>query len=432
MPPPGGVRNLLRSLRHRNYRLFVAGQSVSLVGTWITRVATGWLVYRLTGSELLLGVVGFSGQIAMLVLSPMAGVIIDRYDRHKVMIWTQVLSLVQSGVLAVLTLSGVITVTHIIVLQLLQGVINSFDTPARQAFVVQMVDDRADLSNAIALNSTMVNGSRIAGPAIGGLIIAAVGEGWCFAVDSLSYAAVIWSLLAMRVAPVERAAHPVPLGEAFRTGFRYISEFAPVRAALTLVSLVSLFGMPYVVLMPAVASRVLGGTASTLGVLMAASGVGAVGGALYLASRTSVVGLGRHMALGTLTFGAALVAFALSRHLALSLAIQVVAGAGFMIALAATNTVIQTLVPEDLRGRVMAFYATAFLGMAPVGSLAAGMVAERAGTTNTILGGGAVCAAAGLWFLRALPELRAIVRPIYVERGILTVPVPPVEGQPEK
>ncbi|MGE3274147.1 MAG: MFS transporter [Vicinamibacterales bacterium] len=424
------MQSLLRSLRHRNFRLFVAGQSVSLVGTWITRVATGWLVYRLTGSELLLGVVGFAGQIPMLVLSPLAGVLIDRRDRHQVLIWTQVLSVGQSAALAVLTLSGVITVTHVILLQLLQGVINSFDTPARQAFVVQMVEDRADLSNAIALNSTMVNGSRIVGPAIGGAIIAAVGEGWCFFVDAVSYAAVIASLLAMRVPKVNPPEEVVPLREAFRAGFQYISGFLPVRAALTLVAITSVFGMPYVVLMPAVAKEVLGGTANTLGLLMAASGAGAVGGALYLASRTTVVGLGRHMAIGTLVFGSALAAFGLSRDLMLSLALLPAIGAGFMIALAATNTVVQTLVPEELRGRVMAFYATAFLGMAPIGSLLAGVVADRIGTAPTIVGGGICCALAGLWFFRALPELRAIVRPIYIERGILTMPAPqPVEGQ---
>jgi MFS family permease len=417
MPP-----SLTRALRHRNYRLFFSGQFVSLIGTWITRIATSWLVYRLTGSALLLGVVGFCGQIPTLLVAPFAGVLVDRWDRHRILVVTQVLSMLQSAALAALTFAHVITVADILILQVAQGLINAFDTPARQAFVVQMVEDRADLPNAIALNSTMVNGSRIIGPSIGGVIIAAAGEGWCFAIDAVSYLAVIASLLLMHVAHRAYSTPETRVLEELRTGFRYVTESAPIRSALTLLALVSTMGMPYTVLMPAIASRVLHGGAHTLGFLMTASGLGAVAGALYLASRSTVVGLGRVIVIATLAFGAGLVAFSLSHLLWLSLLILPVVGAGFMVEMASTNTILQTIVEERLRGRVMAFYTMAFLGTAPIGSLLAGVVADRIGPTATILFGGVACVAGGLWFATRLPALRKVVRPIYIERGIITVP----------
>ena len=411
--------HLTRALQHRNYRLFFGGQSISLVGTWITRIATSWLVYRLTGSVLLLGIVGFCGQIPTLLLAPFAGVLIDRWNRHQILMVTQVLSLLQSVALAVLTLAGVITVRHVLILQIVQGIINAFDTPARQAFVVEMVEDRADLPNAIALNSSMVNASRIVGPSIGGIIIAAVWEGWCFAIDALSYLAVLGSLAAMRLEPREIARRSTRMGEELATGFRYVTRFVPVRSALLLLSLVSIMGMPYTVLMPAISTNVLHGGPNTLGFLMTASGVGALAGALYLASRRSVLGLGRAMAVASTTFGAGLVAFSFSRHLWLSLLLLPLVGAGMMITMAATNTVIQTLVREELRGRVMAFYTMAFLGTAPIGSLIAGVAADRIGPQRTIMFGGLSCIVAGVWFALSLPRLRELVRPIYVERGIL-------------
>jgi MFS family permease len=417
--PASRERRLTRALSSRNYRLFFGGQSVSLVGTWITRVATSWLVYRLTGSALLLGIVGFAGQIPTLLLAPFAGVLVDRWSRHHILVVTQALSLVQSAALAGLTLGGVITVTHVLLLQVAQGIINAFDTPARQAFVSEMVEDRADLPNAIALNSSMVNASRIIGPSIGGVIIAAVGEGWCFAVDAVSYVAVIGSLLAMRVVAQPRRPATGRLREELATGYRYVTGFVPVRSALLLLSLVSIMGMPYTVLMPAISAKVLHGGPNTLGILMTASGAGALGGALYLASRRSVLGLGRAMAVAACTFGAGLVAFALSRTLWLSLLLLPVVGAGMMITMASTNTIIQTVVQEELRGRVMAFYTMAFLGTAPIGSLLAGVAADRIGAPRTILFGGVACIAAGAWFGSRLPRLRELVRPIYVERGIL-------------
>ena len=415
-----GRPSLLRALRHRNYRLFFAGQSLSLVGTWVTRIATGWLIYRLTGSSLLLGVVGFCGQIPTLFLAPVAGVFVDRWDRHRVLIATQVLSMLQSLALAVLALAGIITVAEVLVLQLFQGVINAFDTPARQAFVVSMIEDRADLGNAIALNSSMVNASRILGPSIGGVLIAAVGEGWCFLLDAVSYLAVIASLRAMHVVPTAAAGRPATrVWEELRTGFRYVSGFVPIRTVLLLLALVSMMGMPYTVLMPAVAVKLLHGGPNTLGWLMTASGVGALGGAVYLASRASVLGLGRAIAVATTVFGAGLVGFGLSRALWLSLLILPVIGAGFMVSLAATNTIVQTITEEHLRGRVMAFYAMAFLGTAPLGSLLAGVLAERLGEPMTIMLGGFACILGAAWFASRLPRVRELVRPIYLRQGIV-------------
>ena len=417
-----GRPSLLRALRHRNYRLFFAGQTLSLVGTWITRIATGWLIYRLTGSALLLGVVGFCGQIPTLFLAPVAGVFVDRWDRRRVLIVTQVGSMLQSLALAVLALAGIITVGEVLVLQVCQGVINAFDTPARQAFVVTMIEDRADLSNAIALNSLMVNASRILGPSIGGVLIAAVGEGWCFLVDAISYLAVIASLLAMRVPRDVRGPTETRVMEELRTGLRYVTGFAPIRTVLILLALVSTMGMPYTVLMPAVATKLLHGGPHTLGLLMTASGVGALCGAFYLASRATIVGLGRVIAFASALFGAGLIAFGLSRALWLSLLILPVIGAGFMVSLAATNTIIQTITEEHLRGRVMAFYAMAFLGTAPLGSLLAGVLADRLGEPVTIMLGGGACLLGAAWFWSRLPGLRELIRPIYVRQGVIVAP----------
>jgi MFS family permease len=419
---------MLRALRHRNYRLFFAGQSLSLVGTWITRIATSWLVYRLTGSALLLGIVGFCGQIPTLFLAPVAGVFVDRWDRHRVLVVTQVLSMLQSLALAVLALAGIITVGEVLALQVFQGVINAFDTPARQAFVVSMIEDRRDLANAIALNSSMVNASRILGPSIGGVLIAAVGEGWCFLADAISYLAVIASLLAMRVEREERRPGATRLIEELTTGFRYVTGFVPIRTVLLLLAVVSTMGMPYTVLMPAVAAKLLHGGPHTLGWLMTASGVGALAGAFFLAARPSVLGLGRVIATASGTFGAGLIALGLSRALWLSLLILPLIGAGFMVSLAGSNTIIQTLTEEHLRGRVMAFYTMAFLGTAPLGSLLAGVLADRIGEPATIAAGGVVCILGAGWFASRLPRLRELVRPIYIERGILA---PPVEESAE-
>jgi len=418
MPDEKGPR-LLRALQHRNYRLFFAGQSVSLVGTWITRVATSWLVYRLTGSALLLGVVGFCGQIPTLLLSPVAGVLVDRHDRHRILVITQVLSSLQSLALAVLALPGVITVWEILALQLVQGAINAFDTPARQSFLIDMIEDRSHLPNAIALNSTMVNGSRIIGPSIGGIVIAAVGEGWCFMIDAISYLAVIASLLAMHVAEKPPRTTGTRVAEELREGFQYVWGSVPIRTALLLLALVATMGMPYTVLMPAIASGILRGGPHTLGFLMTSSGLGALAGALYLASRNTVLGLGRAMVVATTAFGVGLIAFSLSHAVWLSLLLLPIVGGGMMVETASTNTILQTIVDEQMRGRVMSFYTMAFLGTAPLGSLIAGVLADRIGAPSTILLGGVACVGAGIWFAFRLPSIRAMLRPIYVQKGIL-------------
>ena len=422
MPTTTGTR-LTRSLQHRNFRLFFGGQSISLVGTWITRVATSWLIYRLTGSELLLGLAGFCGQIPTLLIAPFAGVLVDRMDRRRMLVITQAASLAQSALLAALTLSGQITVTQIVVLQVLQGIINAFDTPARQAFVSEMIEDRRDLPNAIALNSSMVNGSRIIGPSVGGLLIAGVGEGWCFAIDAVSYLGVIASLMAMRITPRPRhGATEIRVLDELAFGWRYIVGSVPIRTALLLVAIVSTAGTPYSVLMPAIAVQELAGGPNTLGILMAASGVGALSAALYLASRESVLGLGRVIMYATLVFGAALIGFSRASSIGVACVLLAFVGAGFMMQLAATNTVLQTIVEERLRGRVMSFYTMAFFGTVPIGSLIGGAVAERVGAPLTVALSGVVCLAAGGWFAWRLPAIRALVRPVYRELGILTVP----------
>jgi len=395
-----------RALRHRNYRLFYGGQSISLIGTWLTRVATGWLVYRLTDDALVLGLAAFAGQIPTFVLAPFAGVLIDRWNRHRVLVVTQVCSLVQSALLAWFALRGTIDVPHVIVLNVMQGLINAFDTPARQVFVVEMIEDRADLANAIALNSSMVNAAGLIGPSVAGVLIAAVGEGWCFAIDAASYLAVLASLLAMRVTPRPRPAVQRELLDDLNEGARYVAGHAAIRSLLLLLAIVSLMGMPYLVLMPMIATDVFGGGADTNGFLMSASGVGALAGAVYLARRGTVRGLGTVIALAAAGFGAGLIVFSRSTSLWLALPVLVVTGFAMIAHMAATNTVIQTLVDEDKRGRVMSFYTMAFFGTRPFGSLIAGGLAASMGAPATLLIGGATCVLAAIGFARALPAIR--------------------------
>jgi MFS family permease len=415
-----------RALRSRNYRLFFAGQLVSLIGTWMTRIAMSWLVYRLTGSAALLGIVGFAGQIPAFFLGPIAGVWIDRWDRHRTVIWTQVLSMVQSLALAYLALAHIITVWEIVALALMQGLVNAIDMPARQSFVIEMVDHREDLGNAIALNSSMVNGARLLGPAIAGVVVAAVGEGYCFLADGLSYIAVIVSLLMMHVAAQPLREHGRAVLPELKEGWRYVTGSVPIRSILMNLSLVSLFGVPYATLMPIFASVVLKGGPHTLGFLMASSGVGALIGALSLAARKSVVGLGRRIVITTALFGAALIAFSFSRNLWISMIALPVAGFGMMQQMASSNTILQTIVEDEKRGRVMAFYSMAFQGMAPFGSLLAGSLAAKVGAPLTVSISGAACLLGSLWFASRLPEIRTIVRPIYTRLGII-----PMQESPE-
>jgi len=412
-----------RALRHRNFRLFFAGQSISLIGTWMTRIATAWLVYRLTKSAWLLGTVSFAGQIPTFLVAPFAGVWVDRLDRRQVLVWTQVLSMVQSLALAVLTFSGRINIAWILALSVMQGFINAFDMPGRQAFMVQMVGNRDDLGNAIAINSSMVNMARLVGPSLAGVVIAASNEAWCFLIDGISYLAVIASLLAMQIhAPAIRRKAASTFTE-LKEGWSYVSGFVPIRTILLLFAVVSLMGMPFVVLMPIFAAKVLHGGPHTLGFLMGAMGVGALISALSLAARKNVRGLIRMIPLAAAVFGLGLIGFGLSRTFWLSMVTVLIAGMGMMQGMAASNTIIQTLVSEDKRGRVMSYYTMAFVGMAPFGSLLAGFMASAVGAPLTVMVNGSVVLLGAGWFFTQLPALRRTVRPIYQEMGI--IPTPP-------
>ena len=414
-----GLKFLVRALRHRNYRLFFGGQGISLIGTWMTRVATGWLVYRLTDSAFLLGVVSFAGQIPSLVLSPLAGVLVDRWNRHRVLVITQILAMIQSMLLAILAISGIINVWHVIFLNLFQGFINSFDMPARQSFVIEMVEDKNDLSNAIALNSSMFNGARLIGPSLAGIIIALVGEGFCFLADGVSYIAVIVALLMMRIKPREISKKNGEIIHGLKEGFNYAFGFSPIKAILYLISLMSIVGFPYLVLMPVFARDILHGGPNTMGFLMAAVGLGALSGAVYMASRKTVLGLGNVLAIASTIFGVGIILFSLSRNFYLSLSILLFTGFGMMVQMASANTILQTIVDDDKRGRVMAFYAMAFAGMTPIGSLFAGTLASRIGAPATNIIGGSLCIIGAFIFARNLPKLRELVRPIYIKHGIL-------------
>ena len=403
----------LRSLRHRNYRLFFFGQLISLCGTWMQSVAQSWLAYRLTGSAALLGVVGFAGQIPALLFSPAGGLAADRMDRRKLLVATQVASMLLAFALAALTLSHRITVPWILTFAAALGVVNAFDIPTRQAFAVDMVG-RDDLVNAIALNSSIFNGARVVGPAIAGIVVAKIGEGWCFFANAVSYFAVIAGLLAMRLARRQSAgAHP-PAWKSLVEGLHYVSHHRPIRALLLLLGLVSLTGMPYAVLMPVFAQEILGGGAQTLGYLMGATGLGALLGALVLAARKSIRGLGAFVAFSAGGLGVALAAFAYSKSFWLSAALLVPVGFCMMSEMASSNTLIQSLIPDAVRGRVMSLYAMMFMGMAPLGALTAGTLAAHIGAPATVAAGGAVCAVGALVFARFLPSLRADAREMIV------------------
>jgi MFS family permease len=415
------ISHAWRALRHHNFQLFFAGQSISLIGTWMTRLATTWLVYRLTHSALLLGIVTFAGQIVSFALGPFAGVWVERLNRRKLLIWTQAAAAIQSLAMAALTLAHVITLWEIIVLTALQGLINAFDMPARQSFLIQMIEDRNDLGNAIAINSSMVNGARLIGPAIAGLLIGAVGEGWCFLIDGVSYFAVIASLLMMRIKLLDVRRSASSMLEQVREGWDYVRTFRPIRTILLLFSLLCVMGYPFAVLLPVYVVQVLHGGAATLGWLSGASGIGALVSAISLALRKSIVGLTRMLQIAAAMLGAALVLFGLSRTLWVSLVLMAFVGFGLMQSAAVSNTIVQSLVPEDKRARVMSYYTMAFFGAAPFGSLLAGALAHRMGAPNTLIFTGASCLLGSLWFTLELPKIRAVMRPIYREMGLLPV-----------
>jgi len=413
------AKTVFRSLQYRNYRLFFSGQTLSLIGTWMQRIALPWIVYQMTGSVFLLGLVGFLGQIPTFLLAPFAGVLTDRWSRYRVLIVTQVLAMIQAGILAWLSLSGLLEIWHIIVLNIALGCINAFDVPARHSFVIDMVEKKEDLGNAIALNSMMFNGSRLIGPTVAGIILASTGEGICFLINAVSYVFVIISLLYMRVAVKPRTDKEKHILKELKEGLDYTFGFAPIRHLILLLGLISLMGMSYTVLMPVFAKEILQGGSHTYGFLMGAAGSGALLGALYLASRETVLTLGRIIPAAAALFGTGLIVLSFSSNLPLSIVLMVFIGLGAMMHAAASNTIIQTITEDDKRGRVMSFYTMAIMGTAPFGSLLAGWLAKIANTETAIFIGGLSCLIGALAFYRKLPELKKNVRPVYVKMGII-------------
>lgn len=394
----GRLRVTLRAFRHRNYRLYFAGQAVSLTGAWMQQIAMSWLVYRLTGSALLLGVVSFSGQIAHLLVTPFAGVLADRFSRHRILVIMQTLAMIQAAALAFITLSGLVAVWHLVVLSLMLGIVNATEMPVRQSFIIELVDDREGLANAIALNSALFNGTRMIGPSIAGVVIAFTGEGWCFLINAGSFLAVIAALLAMRIAPARRDNGDRSVLERLGEGFGYVTRSIPIRSILLLMALISFVGLPYIILMPVFTSAVLGGGPETLGFLMGAAGMGAFSGALLLATRPSSAGLGEFIGRSTLLFSLALVAVSFVRSVLPALPLFFLTGFGMISAMASCNTVLQSIVDDDKRGRVMSFFSMAMMGFAPFGNLLAGAVADRVGSPVTIMTGGILCAIGALVF----------------------------------
>jgi MFS family permease len=409
-----------RTLRYRNFRLFFIGNGISLVGTWMQQIATSWLVYRLTGSSLLLGLVAFAGLFPGFILTPVAGVLSDKWNKHHILVITQILSMLQALALALLAFTGLVTVGHIIFLSVLLGLVSAFDITTRQSFVIELIEKREDLGNAIALNSALFNGARLVGPSLAGIMIALTGEGLCFLINALSYLAAIATLLLIKIKPVKKENGSADIVQGFKDGFRYAFGFLPMRAVLLLLALVSFVGMPYTVLMPVFAKDILQGGPHTFGFLTAASGGGALIGAFFLASRRTILGMGKLIPAAAGLFGLCLVFFSLSKSLWLSLLLLLFTGFGMMVQLALSNTIIQTIVEDDMRGRVMSFFSMAFMGTAPLGSLFAGGSADLIGAPRTLILCGLFCILGALIYARKIPMLRAMVHPIYVKKGIIS------------
>lgn len=410
------VRQVFRALQYRNYRLFFTGQSISLVGTWMQQVAMIWLVYRLTNSALLLGVVGFVGQIPNFILTPLAGVISDRYNRHRILIITQILAMLQAVILSILVLSHTIEVWQILVLSSFQGLINAFDMPVRQAFTIEMIEKKEDLGNAIALNSSMVNIARLVGPSLAGIIIAVLGEGLCFLLNAVSYIAVIISLLAMKITLRDIPPSYNDVGQDLKEGFVYAVHFTPIKAILILLGLISLMGVPYQVLMPVFVRNIFHGGPKTLGFLMGVAGTGALAGGVYLAGKKSIAGLGRIIPQATFIFGVGIMLFSQSKVLWFSTIIVGIVGFALMIQMAASNTILQTIVEEDKRGRIMSFYTMSFMGTAPFGSLLAGTLAHKIGAPQALMLGGFCCIIGAFMFMKKLPLIKEEIQPIGIEK----------------
>ncbi|MFA6873176.1 MAG: MFS transporter [Bacteroidaceae bacterium] len=412
-------KNIFRSLKYKNYRLFFSGQSVSLIGTWIQRIAVPWLVYRMTGSVFLLGLVGFVGQIPTFLLAPFTGVLTDRWNRYHILVATQVLSMVQALLLALLFFTNTIALWNVLLLGIVLGCINALDIPARQSFVIEMVEDKKDLSNAIALNSSMVNGARLLGPSIAGVLIASLGEGVCFLINGLSYIFVIASLLFMTVKPQQALLKEKNVLKEMKEGFKYTFGFAPIKSIILLLALISLMGMPFSILMPVFAKDIFQGGSHTYGFLIGASGIGALCGAIYLASRKTVLGLEKIIPIAAFTFGGGLIAFSLSRYFPLSIFFMLITGLGMMLQMATSNTLLQTISEDDKRGRVMSFYTMAFMGTAPFGSMLAGTMASLIGAPATLFCGGVACIIGAFLFTRQLTSFKILIEPIYIKLGII-------------
>ena len=419
------IKNIFSSLQSRNYRIYFIGQGISLIGTWMQNIALSWLVYRLTGSVFLLGLVGFTNQIPTFVLAPFTGVLTDRYNRHRIMVMAQVFFMLQALTMALLVLFNLIEVWHIIMLSLFFGIIGAFDAPARQSLVVDLIDKPDDLGNAIALNSSLFNGARLIGPAIAGIIIALVGEGICFLLNAVSYIAVIYALVQLKI-PAKPVINRTPnLRQSFSEGIKYTFQSVPIRTLLILLAILSMVGLPFIVLLPAYAKEILHGGSDTLGFLMSALGAGALTGAIYLAGRNSVLGLGKIISIYSILLGLAIVAASLAEKLQYSLFIFFFGGLSMILSIAAINTLLQTIADDDKRGRVMSFYAMALMGTTPIGNLLAGTVASGIGIPYTLAIGGTVTVLAGIWFELNRKSFRKYIRPIYIIKGIL--PSPPAE-----
>src|SRR3989339_167361 len=412
------MRKIVRSLANKNFRLLFFGQTLSITGTWMQNIALSWLVYRLTGSALLLGIVGFAGQIPLSIISPFAGVVIDRSNKHKIILLTQVLSMLQAILLALLFFSGTLSIQLIIFLSAFLGLINAFDMTARQAFVSEIVENKHDLGNAIALNSSLVHVARLIGPSLAGIIIAAWGEGFCFLINAVSYLAVLFSLLMMRIIPKKKKPSANLLLE-LKEGLAYAARSHPIRSLLLFMALMSTIGMSYTIIMPVFAKEVLRGGPQLLGFLMGITGLGAVIGSIYLASRKSAVGLDRIIGLAAVGMGIGLFFLAFAKTLLLSSVLIVLIGFAMMVLMSSGNTILQMIVDEDKRGRIMSLFITAFMGTAPLGSLLAGLIAGRFGVPVTFFASGLICLVGSAVFFLSFPKLAVEIKTIYKKLGIL-------------
>jgi MFS family permease len=409
----------LRAFHHRNFRLFFFGQSLGIIGYWVQQIAMSWLVYRLTGSAWLLGVTAFAGQIAVLLLAPFGGLWADRVDRRKLLIVMQSLAAVPAFTLAVLAHLEVIEVWHVIVMATLLGVVIAIDAPIRQSFLPEMVPARQDLPSAIAFNSGMYNAARMIGPTIAGILLAVSTEAFCFLVNGMAKLAALIPMIMMKIDSHERPAVQPSIWNGLKDGLAYAWDLVPVRLLLPVVALVSFMATPYQALMPIFAAEVFGGGAETLGFLMAAAGVGGIGGILGLASRKDLRGLLTWVAAACFCAGAGLVVFSYSTRFALSVAMLVIVGAGIVVTVNGISTITMTIVDEGMRGRVMGFYSMAFLGMYPMGSLVSGALASSIGAAHTLALGGICCMLCALWLWPKLPRVRRHIRPIYLRLGII-------------